>query len=245
MKKKVLCIIPARGGSKRILGKNIKLFCGKPLISYAIEQAKKCGFCDRIIVDTDSSEIAKVAKKYGAEVPFLRPSGLATDKAKIIDAMLYLINRLKKDENYEPTHIMLLQTTSPLREISDICDCWDLMEKTKATTVSTVCPSEPLAFRIDHEQNISLSNGMDLNSVYKTKWPPLFVLNGMVYIVSLEAFCKEFSLFTRDTRAVICPFWRSIDLDTPDEFVMAELLYKNQKKINAKIKSLNAHGQKS
>ena len=109
-----LAIIPARGGSKRIPNKNIRNFCDKPLIAYTIEQALATPFITRVIVDTDSKEIAKIAKTYGAEVPFIRPSHFATDKASINDALRHLLSSLKKEEGYEPDYIVLLQTTSPL-----------------------------------------------------------------------------------------------------------------------------------
>ena len=101
-KQKVLTIIPARGGSKRIPGKNIKDFCGKPLIAYAIGQAKSVVFSSRLVVDTDSEEIASIARKYGAEVPRLRPEELAQDKSKVVDSILFLLKKLKETENYTP-----------------------------------------------------------------------------------------------------------------------------------------------
>ena len=111
MKKELLAIIPARSGSKRIKNKNIKNFLGKPLIAYAISHAKKIPFVDRVVVDTDSQKILSIAKKYGAETPYLRPRKLASDKAQVIDAIIHLLNTLKKDEEYEPTHITILQAT--------------------------------------------------------------------------------------------------------------------------------------
>ena len=98
--KKVLAIIPARGGSKGLPGKNIKEMCGKPLIAWSIEEAKFCSDIDRIIVSTDDKEIAEVAKKYGAEVPFMRPAGLANDMASTIDVIFHTIEWLKKHQNY-------------------------------------------------------------------------------------------------------------------------------------------------
>ena len=113
-KSEVLCIIPARAGSKRIPGKNTKLFFGKPLIAHTIEQARKTAFITRVIVDTDSPHIAKIALKYGAEVPFLRPAELAKDTSKVVDSILCLLAKLKADEGYVPEYLVILQTTSPL-----------------------------------------------------------------------------------------------------------------------------------
>ena len=160
----VLAIIPARSGSKRIPNKNIRNFLGKPLIAYAIEQALKSSVIDRVVVDTDSPKIVSIAKRYGAEVPFLRPARLASDNAQIADALIHLLTRLKKEEHYSPTHIVMLQTTSPLRELKDIEDCWKLIKKTNATTVLTVCPTHPRLYYMDKKQNIILANWSEKQS---------------------------------------------------------------------------------
>ena len=112
----ILAVIPARGGSKGIPGKNIKDLYGQPLISYTIQAALDCKKIDRVVVSTDSEEIAGVAKKYGADVPFLRPAALAMDTSKTIDAVIDVLERLQ--ETYE--YVVLLQPTSPLRTAEDI-----------------------------------------------------------------------------------------------------------------------------
>ena len=234
---KVLAIIPARGGSKRILNKNIRDFCGKPLIAYTIEQAKAHPKITRVIVDTDSLEIASVAKKYGAEVPFLRPAYLASDKASVNDAMLHILSRLNKEERYEPDSIVLLQTTSPLREISDIDACFEMMEKTKAATVLTVAPTHPRLYHIDSEHRLILANKQTIASTNVQAWPPAYLLNGcFVYIMKTSALKKEKKIITRDTRGVICDKWRSVDLDEPEDWVVAELLFAHQEEIAKRIK---------
>src|SRR3989344_7448234 len=110
MKRRFVAIIPARAGSKRILNKNIRLFNGKPLIYYAIKQALNCSFFDRVLVDTDNKKIAEIAKKYGADVPFLRPVKLAGDKSRISDATAHLLLRLKMEQNYESDVIAIVQS---------------------------------------------------------------------------------------------------------------------------------------
>lgn len=237
--KKFLAIIPARGGSKRIPNKNTKLFNGKPLIYYTVKQALDSKLFDRVIVDTDNKEIAQIAQKYGADVPFLRPKELATDKAKVIDSLTHLLNRLKKEEDYEPTHIVILQTTSPLREIGDIKNCLDLINKTSATTVLTVCPTHPRLYYMDKNKNIILANGSEKQSTNMQEWRSAYVLNGcFVYVVSVNALKKERSIITKNTKAVVCEKWRSVDLDYPEDWVLAEFLHKNKNKINERIKRL-------
>lgn len=112
---KVLAVIPARGGSKRIPKKNIKPLCGKPLINWSIECALASSYIDRTIVSTDSQEIADISKEAGAEVPFLRPAEISVDSAVDFDAFLHVLTRLKEDEGYVPDIVVQLRPTSPLR----------------------------------------------------------------------------------------------------------------------------------
>ncbi|KKS95714.1 hypothetical protein A3B05_01655 [Candidatus Giovannonibacteria bacterium RIFCSPLOWO2_01_FULL_43_160] len=236
-KNEVLAIIPARAGSKRIPNKNIRNFFGKPLIAHTILQAKETSFIDRIIVDTDSTKIAALAKKYGAEAPYLRPEHLAGDKAQVIDAVIHLLNRLKKEEGYKPTHVMILQTTSPLREEKDIKVCWDLMKKSNATTILTVAPTHPRLYYLDNKQNIILANKRASKSSNTQAWPPAYLLNGcFVYITKTDALIRERNVITKNTKAVVCDRWRSVDLDTPEDWAMAEFLFKNKKAIEKQIK---------
>ena len=113
--KRILAIIPARGGSKGLPGKNMKEICGRPLVAWSIEQAKDFKHIHRIVVSTDDDQIAKIANEYGAEVPFMRPVELANDTASTIDVIFDALNWLKRYENYQPEYILLLQPTSPLR----------------------------------------------------------------------------------------------------------------------------------
>lgn len=236
---KILAYIPARGGSKRIPGKNIKKFAGKPLIAHAIEQALACKIADKVIVDTDSSEIAKIAKTYGAKVPFLRPAELAQDKSMVIDSIIYMLDRLEKEQNFKPTHLLILQPTSPLREIKDITDCWKLMHSTNATTVLTVSPTHPRLYHMNDKNDIILVNGNEGMSTNMQAWPEGYILNGcFVYIVDIPTLRKERRIITAKTKAIVCPKWRSVDLDTPEEWVTAEILYKNKKKIEKEIKKI-------
>ena len=237
-KNKVLALIPARGGSKRIPNKNIKKFLGKPLIAYAIEQAKSNPLIGRVIVDTDSKKIASIAKKYGAEVPFLRPKHLATDTARVRDSFLYLLDKLKKEENYAPDYIFILQNTSPMREQGDINACWDLMQKTDATTVLTVCPTQARLYYLDSKKNIILVNGSEKQSTNSQAWRDAYILNGcFVYLVKAAAFLEEKNVITENTKAVVCDKWRSIDFDNPEDWALGELVYKNKEKIAKRIKN--------
>ena len=157
IKEKILAIIPARSGSKRILNKNIRPFNGKPLIYYTIKVALESGIFDRVIVDTDSPEYAKIARKYGAETPFLRPKELAKSGVSSEAVMIYLLKRLK-DEGYVPDIVTLLQTTSPLREVSDILDCHKIISNPNVPSVCTVYETHPWFLYLDSQNKIILVN---------------------------------------------------------------------------------------
>lgn len=235
--KNVLAVIPARAGSKRIPDKNIKNFLGKPLIAYTIEHALKNKNINRVIVDTDSEKIAAIAKKYGAEVPFLRPRRLATDSAKIADAILVLLERLRHAENYAPEYVVMMQITSPLRLQEDINACFDLIKKGSATTVVTMCETQPILFNRDKSGYAHIANKFTANSTNAQAWPTGLMGNGNVYVVKTKFLIKEKAIYTKKTKVAVCPRWRSVDIDIPEDWVLAETLYPRLRKISDKIKN--------
>jgi CMP-N,N'-diacetyllegionaminic acid synthase len=125
---KILCIIPARSGSKGVKHKNIKMFKGKPLLSWSIEQAKQCKFSKnmKIIVSTDSEKYAEIARKYGAEVPFLRPVQISDDLSTDYECIKHCIEWINKNEKYAPDIILQLRPTQPCRKIEDINECLEI-----------------------------------------------------------------------------------------------------------------------
>ncbi|MDP2676985.1 MAG: acylneuraminate cytidylyltransferase family protein [bacterium] len=138
MTKKILGIITARGGSKSIPRKNIKLLLGKPLIFYTIDAAQKSGVFDRLILSTDDTEIADIAKQYGCEVPFMRPRELAEDVTQHMPVIQHAVTWLKDNEGYASDYVMILQPTSPLRQSLHIQEAAVLIEKTNADSVLSV-----------------------------------------------------------------------------------------------------------
>ena len=131
----MIAIVPARGGSKGLPGKNIKNLLGMPMIAYTIEEALKSKYITEVIISTDCNEIEKVAIKYGAKSPFLRPEYLATDSAKAIDNYIYTIDRLNKEFAYDIKDFVLLQPTSPLRTVEDIDKSIELFKDKNADSV--------------------------------------------------------------------------------------------------------------
>ena len=234
---KILAYIPIRKGSKRVTNKNAKVFAGKPLMSHTVELAKQCDAIDRIVIDTDCQEYADIAKSLGVPVPWLRPEHLARDSAKIIDTILLTLDRLKEKEGYEPEYLMILQVTSPLRELSDIEAVISDMAKGGATTVLTVSETHPRLYHLDKNNFIELANKNDIGSTNTQDWKKGYLQNGcIVYLINVKVMREERSVVTKKTRAVITPKWRSIDIDNPEDWVMAELVYKHRGEIYDQLK---------
>ena len=136
----MIAIIPARGGSKGLPGKNIKMLCGKPMIAYAIDAAKKSKYIDHVVVSTDDQQIADIALQYGAEIPFLRPDFLAFDTAQAVDNYIYTIDRLSKRWSIPIEEFVVLQPTSPLRITEDIDGAIEMFFEKKADSVISYTP---------------------------------------------------------------------------------------------------------
>ena len=155
----ILCLIPARSGSKGILDKNIKILNGKPLIAHSIEQAKETTYYKnkqmRIVVTTDSEKYANIAKEYGAEIPVLRPSEISQDLSTDFEFMKHMVDYLKETENYNPDIILQLRPTQPIRKIEDINKCLDLfIENFKDyDSLRTVVPYEKSPFKMYEVKN--------------------------------------------------------------------------------------------
>lgn len=142
-----LCIIPARGGSKGIPGKNLRMVAGKPLVAWSIEQARQSGTVDRVLVSTDSSEIAAVAQQFGAEVPFLRPAELATDEAPTEPVLIHALRALDEAEQYRPRNLLLLQPTCPVRKLGSIDEAVRLFTERAADSLLSVREVHPFLWK--------------------------------------------------------------------------------------------------
>jgi len=225
---KILAIIPARGGSKGLPGKNTKKINGKPLIEYTIEAAIASKLINRIIVSTDDQEIAEVAIKAGAEVPYLRPEYLARDDSKVIDTCLYVLAKLK-EEDYIPDAVILLQPTSPLRTSIHIKEAVEVFLEKKADSVISVCDSNyspSLLTKID--SNGILIPVLDSYDIFNNRQAleKVYKLNGAIYIIKTSLLIKNKSFFGKRTYPYIMPVEASIDIDTYFDFNLAAMLQK-------------------
>ncbi len=236
-KLKFLAVIPARSGSKGIKGKNIRLFGGKSLIAHAIGCAKKSKYINRLIVSTDSNEIAVVSKKYGAEVPFLRPAKLAKDDSPVVESVLHLLSFLGKKENYFPDFLILLQTTSPLRMPEDIDGAIELLLNGGCNAVVTVCATEQLLFIKDEFKRLKLVSKKDFMKTSNRQYlPTTYKLDGsMVYAIKTKEFLKRKSFLKGKLAGYVIPRWRALDLDEPQDFVTGEIIFKKFEQINKLI----------
>ncbi len=215
---KILTVIPARGGSKRIPKKNIKNFCGKPLIAWTIEHAIKAKFLNKIIVSTDDSQIAEISKYYGADIPFMRPKKLSCDQTPSIDVILDILHFM---EGYD--WLLLLQPTSPLRNNFDIDNMIKFCcEKNSMSCVSVSLTTNKISniYTIDSKNLISKLdikvNEIDNSSLYQ--------LNGAIYFSNIKWLKKNKSFITNETLAYLMPQERSIDIDTNFDWKLATCL---------------------
>ena len=179
--KKILAIIPTRGGSKGISKKNIINLLGKPLLYYSIKSGKKSKYIDRVIVSTNDLEIVAFAKKLGADVPFLRPEEISGDKAKSIDAFIHAIKELEKlEEKYD--YILLLQNTSPLRQSWHIDEAIEkLIESNERSLVSVSEVTEhPCIMRTLNEKNETFNLMNMSGDMRRQDFPPIYLVNGAI-----------------------------------------------------------------
>lgn len=219
--KSVLAIITARGGSKGVPRKNVRLIGGKPLIAYSIEAARAASCVDRVILSSDDAEIAETAAHYGCDVPFARSPELATDEAASVDVIL---DALARCPGYD--YFVLLQPTSPLRTAADIDACAMACLAAEApvcVSVNEVSKSPFWMYRIGHDQTLSpvlarnsATRRQDLEKIYG--------LNGAVYFANCKLFTESKTFLGPSTIAHIMPPERSVDLDTLSDFKYLEFL---------------------
>ncbi len=223
-RKKILAIIPAREGSKRLPNKNILNLAGKPLIAWSIEAAKASKYIDTVIVSTDSEKIATISKSYHAEVPFLRPGELATDEASSLDVILHAIQSLKEPFDY----ILLLQPTSPLRTTQDIDAACELLNENTQAVVS-VCETEhsPL-WSNTLPENLSMKDFIrpEIKNKRSQDLPKYYRLNGAIYIAEINYFYQNNGFLGDASKAYIMSQQNSVDIDTELDFRFCEVLMK-------------------
>ena len=228
--KRVIAVIPARGGSKSVPGKNIRSLGGRPLLAWSIEVARQVNEIDRIIVSTDDAQIALVGRSFGAEV-YTRAPHLATDEALVIDALKDLLQTLQA-EGEIPEWVILLEPTCPLRTADDVRDCLELVSQDKYDSVATFKEAE-----LNPHRAWRLVNGVPevfiagaVPWLPRQKLPKAYQLNGAVYVFRANLLAQEAkSLLVGKLGAVLMPRDRSQDIDDSVDFTIVEALLKKSK----------------
>ena len=223
---KIVATICARGGSKGVPGKNIRLLCGKPLIVHTIEVAKKCQLINRIIVSTDAPEIAEIAKASGAEVPFLRPKELATDDAPKLTAIKHAIQFLESGEGYHADIVVDLDSTSPLRTEKDIEACVRIVMDEGADNVFSVTKAHrnPYFNMVEViDGKVQLVKQLAQAVIRRQDAPQVYDLNASIYVWKREALMNNDSIFLERTKIYVMPEWTT-DIDNEVDFEFVEFI---------------------
>ena len=218
---KNIALIPARGGSKGIPRKNIKLFNSRPLIYWSIKSALESNYIDRVIVSTEDEEIADIARSFSAEVPFKRPTELAEDNTKGIETVLHALDNLSNVDN-----IILLQPTSPLRKTKHIEEIFEIRSKyncDSAVSVTIARKNIDLYFTLG-EENRLIPFSDDLKLMPRQQYAKSYTLNGALYLSTSESILKKKSFISSSTIGYVMPEEYSIDIDNQFDWDIAEYL---------------------
>jgi CMP-N,N'-diacetyllegionaminic acid synthase len=218
---RVLGVIPARGGSKGVPRKNVRLLAGKPLIGWTIEQAAQSRYIDRVIVSSEDEEICQVAKQSGAEIPFVRPAELASDTASGVDVLCHAVENAGADYDY----VVLLQPTSPLRESTDIDAAIEYCVEQAVTSVVSLAEATKSPYWMYHmKEGGELTPFVDNAASNRQELPQSYALNGAVYVLEVARLLASRKILDEQTLGYVMPAERSYDIDTETDFLICEFL---------------------
>lgn len=235
---RVLGIVLARGGSKRLPNKNVKLLAGKPLIAYTIEAALNSRLLDRVIVSTDNLRIRDTARQFGAEVPFLRPGELATDDITVYPAITHAIQWLQEREDYRPDYVMGLQATSPLRTAGDIDNSIELAREKDAASVISLCQPKTHPYwmmQVSEGGTVTDFIPWDRNYSRHQDLPSVYARNGAIFLTRCQHLLDHQTFTTPPVYPYVMPPERSADIDTQWDFDVAEAILQVRKFKSKKV----------
>jgi len=228
--KSFLAIIPARGGSKGLVGKNIKELCGKPLIVWSIEAGLKSKYVDEVVVSTDYENITDIAKSYGAKVPFIRPDYLASDTATSFDAIKHTIEFYKNELNQEFDYIVLLEPTSPLREVNDIDKAVEYLFDSRADSIVGISKTEDQnpAFLVlkDSKDFITGYENKDMKVLRRQDIKDVYFFEGTIYISKSDVLMNKKTFYHENAIGYEVPKYKSLEIDDIEDFIMVEAIMK-------------------
>lgn len=225
---KVYALVTARAGSKGVPSKNTRQLGGKPLLLWTIEAARSSVGVKRVLLSTEDEEIARLGRSAGVDVPFQRPSELASDTASHIDVVLHVLDWLQQNEGELPDYLLLLQPTSPFRTSQDIEAAIALAKEPRdPPAVVSVCECE----QHPYWAKVILADGTmeefvknTLHDGVRQMLPKVYTLNGAIYLNRVDSFLRDKTFCPTGTLAYIMPRERSLDIDTPWDFHVADLL---------------------
>jgi N-acylneuraminate cytidylyltransferase/CMP-N,N'-diacetyllegionaminic acid synthase len=233
--KKILCVIPARSGSKGIKNKNIIKLGGQPLIAWPIKSALKSKYLDMVVVSTDSSKISNIAKRYGAEVPFLRPKKLATDNSSTIDVIKHAIKFFEKERKYFD-YILCLESTSPLTSAKNIDKSINILftNSNKANSIVSVCncSSQHPEYLFYRKKNNLLKRYLNKNNNYprRQNLSNLYFIDGSLYLSKVKSLFLNNSFISKKTISFIMPKYKSFEIDDYTDLLIYKTLIKKYEK---------------
>jgi CMP-N-acetylneuraminic acid synthetase len=228
---RILAVVPARGGSKGIPGKNVRPLGGLPLLGWTLNVARDSGVIDRLVVSTDDARVAAIAAELGAPVPWMRPPELATDASPTIDAVLHVLDRLAAD-GYVPDAVLLLQPTSPFRSVASIRAAAALYAHEGAESLVSVSPVSK------HPWHCVFVEGGRLRPVVpdapritrRQDLPPAYAPDGSIYLTSVARLRGTREFLHSDTIAYLTPSGEGLDLDTPEDWAAAERIAEGRRR---------------
>ena len=227
--KSIIAIIPARGGSKGLPGKNIKQLCGKPLIAWSIEAGLGSTYVDEVMVTTDSEEIALVARQFGASTPFMRPPELASDTATSFDVVKHAIDFYRVSMGREFDYVLLLEPTSPLRDKVDVNNALvQLLSNHSATAIVGICKTESQhpAFLVKKDAQgflVGYENA-DMKVLRRQDIGEVLFFEGSIYISRVDILMAKKTFYHERTIGYEVPKWKSFEIDEMDDFIVVKAL---------------------
>ncbi len=230
---KILGVITARGGSKTMPGKNIKLLGSKPLIAYSIEAVKKSKLITHLIISTDSQEIADIAKQYGCDVPFLRPAELAQDDTKHLPVMQHAVKTMEEKLGFQFDYVVTLQPTSPFRTKEDIDKTLELLIEAKADSAVTMVEIDsdyhPLVMKKMEGDKVLPYCMEEPEGTRRQDFPKVYKRSSAVYAHRRDVLIEKNRFYGDDIRGILTPQERYIDIDNLEDWQKAEQMLEELK----------------
>ena len=226
-----VAVIPARGGSKGISRKNTRVVAGKPLIAWTIEAAVASRFVDQIVVSTDDPQIADIAVRFGASVPYLRPGHLAQDDSLLVDVIRHATRWLERHQSPPPTHIVTLPPICPLITPHDIESAVQVAIRSGAAAVASISPTSDhpyLARRLNKANVLENFMRVDVESMRRQDYPPAYILNGAISVNRCESIVQDRTLLPAGAQGSVMPQSRSLAIHSLWEIHLADVILRER-----------------